>query len=142
MQRSFLLWAWISILLIYCCDNYRYGIMRSRALKLTALTTTLRRRFRFLLRGFFVSIWLLLDLKQTNLPVAVRLKRLAAPLLVLIFGIISSRTKLVTIADNPLMPKLLCLILCCEQKINPFTCSICLSNHPQGTAFSSQDESE
>jgi len=74
--------------------------MRSRDLKLMASTTILWRNLRLRLRVFLVSIWLLFDLKQTNLPVAVRLKRLAAPLFVLIFGIISSQAKSLLISTN------------------------------------------
>lgn len=83
--------------------------MRSSDLKLTASTTILWRRRRFRLRVFFVNMWLLLDLKQTNLPVPVRLKRLAAPLLVFSFGITSSRANFAFItSDSSLIKSLRC----------------------------------
>ncbi len=45
------------------------------------------RRFRFRLADFLVRMWLLLALNRRTFPLPVSLKRLAAPLFVLIFGI-------------------------------------------------------
>ena len=47
------------------------------------------RRFRFLFADFFVMMWLLNALERRNFPLPVVLKRLAAPRLLFILGIVT-----------------------------------------------------